>query len=243
MKLLKSKSYEESSERAADELIRLMNASSDKLVCMASGDSPGGLYKQVVLRVKAGVLDISEWHFVGLDEWVGMNGEDEGSCRYHLNQQFFFPLQVTGEKICFFDGRAADLEKECARTSSFIRKHGGIHVAIVGLGMNGHIGMNEPGTSPALHPHVTAIHEQTQQVAQKYFSSAHAISHGITLGIADILAARHVMLLVNGAQKAAIVKRILEEEISEALPASFLRSHPSLSIYLDEGAAKLLHDY
>lgn len=230
--------YEQMSKQAASGVIDLMQSSERKLLCAASGDTPAGLYKIIAETVNNGKLNIKDWKFVGLDEWAGMNGSDEGSCRFHLDRQFFDPLAIEDGKICFFDGRAANLESECRRTEDFIRRHGGIVVAVLGLGTNGHIGMNEPGTSSSLHSHVAAIDSETQKVGQKYFKSPRSITHGITLGIANLMEAQHVFLLVSGAHKAGIVKRILEEEISEQLPASLLRQHPGLKIYLDTAAAQ-----
>ena len=178
------------------------------------------------------------WNFVGLDEWMGMNGTDEGSCRYHLDKQLFHRLKIKESQICFFDGRAKDPELECERVENYISRQGGIDIAIIGLGLNGHVGMNEPGTSPKLRSHVTAIDATTQQSAQKYFKEPRPVTHGLTLGIADLMDAKHIILLVSGEKKAGIARQILEEEISEQLPATVLRSHPGLRIYLDSAAAK-----
>jgi galactosamine-6-phosphate isomerase len=232
--------YEQMSKQAANDVIGLMQSSTNKLLCTASGDTPAGLYKEIVEKVNNKELNMDDWKFVGLDEWAGMNGSDEGSCRYHLDKQFFYPLKIEEEKICFFDGRAANLEDECQRTEDFIQQHGGIAVAILGLGTNGHIGMNEPGTPPQLHSHVAEIDSETQKVGQKYFSSPRSITHGITLGIANLMEAQQIILLVSGAHKAGIVKRIVEEEASEQLPASLLKQHPGLKIYLDAEAAQFI---
>ena len=94
MKIEVSNTYEELSVRLADALLQAVNAKSNPLVCLASGDSPKGLYEELVKRIKKGEADISSWFFVGLDEWMNMNETDEGSCRFHLNQQFFHPLQI-----------------------------------------------------------------------------------------------------------------------------------------------------
>ncbi len=240
MKIIINDSYKDMSEQAANDLIALMDHSESKLVCLASGDTPSGLFAELVNRQKTRQVDVSDWKFVGLDEWGGMNGSDEGSCRYHIDKQFFNPLHIAESNICFFDGRK-DLEAECKRTEAFIQQQNGIEVVILGLGLNGHVGMNEPGASLETHSHVAAIDEETQRVGQKYFTSPHDISQGITLGLGNIMEARHVILLVSGAHKAAIVKRIIEEESSDMIPASLLRSHPSLTIYLDKEAASLLN--
>lgn len=240
MKIIVTDTYEELSKRAAADLIEFLKAVQQPLICTASGDSPSGLYKELVQRVGNKELDISDWYFVGLDEWAGMNEEDEGSCRFHLNRQFFHPLKIRNEKICFFNGRAKDLKEECRRTEDFIRKQGGIDVAIVGLGLNGHVGMNEPGTAPELRSHVSKIDPLTEKTGQKYFTGERKLSHGLTLGLADLMEAKKVMLLANGVHKAEIVQRVLEGEISELLPASLLRNHSGLVVYLDYAAAQLI---
>jgi galactosamine-6-phosphate isomerase len=225
------------SRQATDDVVEIMGSRKNPVICTASGDSPAGLYKEIVQRKGKDEMSIEDWFFVGLDEWIGLNENDEGSCRYHLNQQLFEPLRVVNEKICFFDGRAGDLENECDKTENFIHEHGGIDVAILGLGMNGHIGMNEPGTSARLRSHVVDLDPITQQVGQKYFKKEQKLTKGITLGITTLMEARNIFLLVSGKHKAAITQKIVEGEISEKLPGTLLRRHPALSIYLDKEAA------
>lgn len=240
MKIFVADTIEAMSKQAADDVIQLMQNVKQPLICTASGDSPAGLYKELVQRVNTKQVNISDWYFVSLDEWAGMNENDEGSCRFHLNNQLFNPLHLAKERICFFDGRANDLQLECNKVENFIKTHEGIDVAIVGLGMNGHVGMNEPGTSAALRTHVADIDPVTQKTGQKYFKEPTSLTKGITLGLATIMDARHIILVVSGRHKAGIVKQVLEGEISEALPASLLRNHPGLKVYSDREAADLV---
>jgi glucosamine-6-phosphate isomerase len=240
MKIIVSENYEALSAKVADDLIALLQPVKSPVVCTASGDTPAGVYKVLVEKVSQQKADVGNWLFVGLDEWVGMNGNDEGSCRFHLNNQLFHPLKVAGDKICFFDGRADDLQRECKMVDDFINESGGLDVAIVGIGMNGHIGMNEPGTPADLHSHVVILDPVTQQVGQKYFKTEQHLTKGITLGLASLMQARYIFLLVSGKHKAEIVKRMLEGKISEQLPATILKSHPHLYIYLDADAASLI---
>ena len=171
---------------------------------------------------------------------MGMNGENEGSCRFHLNKQFFDVLQIEQERICFFDGGTSNPQEECSRIENFIRQRGGIDVAILGLGMNGHVGMNEPGTQSIVRSHLAEIDPLTQQVGQKYFAQPQKLMQGLTLGIQTLKEAKHLMLIVSGANKARIVQKVLEEEISEQIPATLLRNHPGLTIYLDKPAAQFI---
>ncbi|HZI68244.1 MAG TPA: glucosamine-6-phosphate deaminase [Hanamia sp.] len=240
MELLVFETYQKMSEKAADAVIKLIRQKRNAVVSPASGNSPEGLYRNFVERVNQENIKVSELFFVGLDEWMGMNGSDEGSCRYYLNEQLFFPLKINEEKIAFFDGRAENSEAECQRIDKAISEHNGIDLAIVGLGMNGHVGMNEPGTSPALLAHISQIDPVTAAVGQKYFREKTNLSSGLTLGIANLLEAKNIMLVVSGSKKAEILKKVLEEKISIEIPASLLRNHSNFSVYADAEAASLL---
>jgi glucosamine-6-phosphate isomerase len=233
--------YQAMSRQAARDLIQLMGSKENPLLCVASGDTPAGLYRELITAVRQQQADISSWKFVGLDEWAGMNGSDAGSCRYHLQNQLFHPLGVQEAQVCFFDGRAADGKAECRRVEAFIRQGGGIDVAVLGVGLNGHIGMNEPGTAAATRAHVAAIDLLTQQTGQKYFTSPQTLSHGLTLGLATLLEARHLILLANGKHKAGIVQKVVTAAPSIDLPATLFRQHAHLTFYLDAEAAQCLH--
>jgi len=240
MELFIYDSYEKMSAEAAKKVMHIISAKRKTVLSPASGDTPKGLYAELVSMIHKNKTDISELWFIGLDEWLGMNGEDEGSCRFYLDQQLFNPLKIDKNKIAFFNGKAQFPREECRKVDNTILALNGIDLAIVGLGMNGHVGMNEPGISPALHSHVAEIDHITQEVGQKYFKEKKEISGGLTLGIANLMEAKSVMLMVNGSKKASILKQVLEDDISEKLPASFLRNHPNFSVYADAEAASLL---
>ena len=197
------------------------------------------MYEELIKQVKEKKIDISDWHFIGLDEWAGMNGSDEGSCRYHLNNDLFRPLQVAEDRIIFFDGRSNNLQAQCDGIEDYIHLMGGIDVAVLGLGMNGHVGMNEPGTLPELYSHVADIDAMTQAVGQKYFKNEQQLTKGLTLGLASLQEASFLMLLANGNKKATIIKKVLEADASPQLPATLLLTHKKICIYLDKEAAAL----
>jgi galactosamine-6-phosphate isomerase len=240
MQLIISKDVETLSEKATDAITEIMSNQRNPLICVASGDSPSGIYKNIVAQVKKNELNIDHWRFLGLDEWVGLNGDDEGSCRWHLNRELFTPIQINKDSIYFFNGASDNLVQECIDTESYIQKQGGIEIAILGLGMNGHIGMNEPNTSINSRSHIKELDPITITVGQKYFNKPQPLTKGITLGIATLLEAKHILLVVSGAKKADIVQQVIEGPISESIPASLLRNHPNCSIYLDEEAASNL---
>jgi galactosamine-6-phosphate isomerase len=240
MQRIVESTYEAMAERAATDLLQLVQGVQAPLICPTSGSTPAALYSALVKLLQKEKVDYSHWHFVGLDEWAGMNGKDRGSCRQFVDETLFQPLGIREEQICFFDGRAAIPEKECTRVEAFIQQHGGITIAIVGLGLNGHVGMNEPGTPATLRAHVSQLAEETQAVGQKYFDSAKDLSKGLTLGLANLLEAKHLFLVANGTKKAEIIKKIDLEAPNEALPATLLKNHPGFRMYIDADAAALL---
>ncbi len=240
MKIFIDDTYEALSKRVANDVINIMSNASKPLFCAASGDSPKGLYKELADQNNASLIDISNWYFLGLDEWLGLDANNEGSCRYMLNKDLFHPLHVKKEMICCFDGKTNDTPKECNRIENFIQQQNGIDVAILGLGMNGHIGLNEPGTSALLRSHVSDIAETTKTVGQKYFSKPQTLTKGITLGLATLMEAKHLCLIVSGEKKAAILKEALQYEPTENIPATLIRDHPNFYVYADKAAARLL---
>jgi glucosamine-6-phosphate deaminase len=240
MQIIVNESYKSMSEKCVNDLLEILLLLETPLLCTASGDTPKGMYQELIKQVREKQIDISNWHFVGLDEWAGLNGNDEGSCRYHLNNDLFYPLNIAHDKIIFFDGRAKNLQAQCDGIDDYIHLMGGIDVAIVGIGMNGHVGMNEPGISPSLHSHIADIDPMTQIVGQKYFKNEQQLSKGLTLGLASLHEASSIMLLANGTKKAGIIRKIFEDEISPKLPATLLLDHKKICIYLDKEAASLI---
>jgi galactosamine-6-phosphate isomerase len=231
--------YNDISKLAANRAVELLQNAKSPLVCVASGDSPKGMYKELA-HLKSSLLCIKDWNYISLDEWVGMDETTEGSCSFHLSNDLFKPLQLSAEKICCFNGKAENLQKECDRIERFIASHGGIEIAIVGIGTNGHIAMNEPGTSPLLKTHISVIANETQEAGQKYFNHPQVLTHGITVGLATLMEAKHIFLIASGGKKANIIKQLLTAEKSAHLPCTMLRDHPGFHVFLDQEAAALI---
>ncbi|MDG0790572.1 6-phosphogluconolactonase [Cohnella ginsengisoli] len=180
---------------------------------------------------------MSKCRFVGLDEWAGLGRQDEGSCKRLLYEEMFEPLSIPEDHIFFFDACSEDLAGECQTMNERIQTLGGIDLMLVGAGMNGHIGFNEPGTSFDTYAHVANLDDITQQAGQKYFSKPMKLRTGITLGLKHLTESGTAVLMVSGSHKADIVERIVNEEINEQLPASLVRKHPNGYLLLDSEAA------
>lgn len=240
MNLQLATGYTELSSLAADLLLSLLEGKEAPLICIASGDTPIGTYRKLNELRQSGTLDCSQWKAIALDEWVGLNRSDAGSCGEYLMRHFMEPLQIRKDNYFLFDGRSTTLEKECSAAGSFIKAQGGIDIALLGLGVNGHIGLNEPGSRIDERTRVTTLQERTAVVGQKYFTAPTSLKQGITLGLGDLMEARHLIIIASGAAKAPVIQQLIEGELSSALPASLLRSHPSLTVIVDEAAASLL---
>lgn len=241
MQTIICKDYDAMSKWAADRVAEALRRKPDALISFPGGDTPLGMVREFVRMVNAGEVDISKASFVMLDEWVGLNEADEGSCARFLEDNLFGPLQHHFAAVCCFDGRAADLEGERARHAAFIEEHGPITVSVLGIGMNGHLGFNESGVDFSLSSHIIPLHPVTRQVMSKYFGGRELpLTHGITQGIAQIMAADTVLVLANGEKKADIVRRAVEEPVTSEVPASVIQNHGNGFFVLDAAAASAL---
>jgi glucosamine-6-phosphate isomerase len=235
-----SENYAAMSEKAAGFIVGSLRKKPEALACFPAGDTPAGVFRQLVRLAQEGAADFSRSLFVGLDEWVGLGREDAGSCQHFLYTHFFEPLRIGENRICFFDACAAELEAECRKADGFIREHGLIDLMVLGIGLNGHVGFNEPGADTNRGAYVTPLHPVTRMVGQKYFGREFCLDQGITLGMKHILEARSVVLLAGGESKADIVQKAIEGPPTNLVPASLLQRHEYCVLFADRAAASKL---
>jgi len=228
--------YKSLSRATADVIRAYITEKKASLVCLASGHTPLGVFDCLIDDVKSKRLDLSQCTFVSLDEWIGIPAEQKGSCRAMMDEDFFIPLQIPAEPIRFFDGMAADLPRELERMNTLIAANGGLDIMLVGVGTNGHIAMNEPGTSFDIHAHISTLANETKETGQKYFSTATILSKGITLGLKHFREARLPILMANGQKKAAIIAEALSSPAVETLPASIIHLIDHGFVMLDQEA-------
>ncbi|MBG9376695.1 glucosamine-6-phosphate deaminase [Panacibacter sp. DH6] len=237
MEILIDKDYEAMSLRAANAVAECIKRQPDAVICLASGDTPKRMCTLLAEKIQSTGIDISQCSFIGLDEWVGIPPENAGSCSNFFHTYLFNPLQLPASQYYLFDAMAGDLQQQCDLMNAHIAAKGGIDLMMVGVGMNGHIGFNEPGVSIDNHAHVIVLDELTQTVGQKYFNGPVTIDKGITLGLQNLLEARQVIMIANGAKKAPVIKRAVHDEISTSFPATIMRMHTNSILMLDEAAA------
>ncbi|UFH55725.1 glucosamine-6-phosphate deaminase [Spirosoma sp. KNUC1025] len=228
------------SQYTAEHIAALINRKPDALLCLASGDTPIETYHRFVALAQDERVDVSRCTFVGLDEWVGFGPDDAGSCSFYVFRDLFTPLKLRADQIHVFNAKADNLAAECARIDALIDARGGLDLLLVGMGMNGHIALNEPGTLFNLGCHVVELAESTKTVGQKYFTQETTLTQGITLGLRHLTQAHEVILMVSGAKKAPTLRDALKGPVSEQLPASILQNQPNAQVWIDEAAGSLL---
>ena len=223
------------SGEAAARVVAAATAKSDLLLCAPAGGSPAGLYQELIREADREPELFRDLRVVKLDEWLGVPASDAATCEHFLRSRLLGPLAITAERCLSFDPETADPIQECARMRAELERQGPIDLCILGLGKNGHVGLNEPG--PSLQPrcHVAKLSEATRRHAMFHSSQARP-EFGLTLGIGDILNARKILLLVTGAGKERAIAGFLEGIVTTELPATFLWLHPDLEVFLDDSS-------
>ncbi len=228
-------------EFVSQKIVELLTRKPDALLCLPSGNSPVGIFKELIKLYENGKIDFSKSWFVGLDEWVAIGKDHPRSCRSFMQKTFFSHVNLPASQICFFDGEAEDMDAECRRIDRFIQEHGAVDFMLLGVGMNGHLGLNEPGVDPALLSHTINVDPITREVAgKKYFDQPVKLERGVTLGIQQIRNSKEIYAIMNGSHKAEIARRILKGSIGAEVPATWIREMDHAFFCLDKEAAALL---
>lgn len=228
--------YSTLSRATADLIVAYLKAKPQSVICFASGHSPRGVFECLIGDVASGRLNLHECTFVSLDEWLGIPPSDPGSCRAMMDNDLFRPLNIHPSRITFFDGMTSDPQQEIVAMNDVIDRAGGLDIMLVGVGTNGHIAMNEPGTSFTIAAHISTLAEETKRVGQKYFARETVLEKGLTLGLGHLREARLPIVIASGQSKRDIMKRVLTSAPDERLPASVVHLIPSAYVMLDKDA-------
>ena len=234
--------YQSLSEEIADEVIRQIKAKPESVLCLAAGDTPRLAYNLLAKKIKEEPVDLSQISIIGLDEWVGIPPENEGSCQFFLKHELLDHLNLSPSQIHLFNSLSDDLTRECWIMDETIKLKGGIDLMIVGVGMNGHIGFNEPGVDFGLYSHVIDLDDTTQSVGQKYFKQNTTLKKGITLGLGHLSQSKKVILIANGKKKAEVIRNVVEGPVDPEVPASIMQTQENGWVMIDEEAGSKLAD-
>jgi galactosamine-6-phosphate isomerase len=226
--------YEALSRFAADRLIERLRQRPEAIFCLATGATPQRTYALFAEQCAAEPKLAERMRVIKLDEWGGLAKDDPASCEQHLRRALIEPLGLQ-DRYVSFEGEAADPRSECDQIADWLAEHGPIDTCVLGLGVNGHLGFNEPADYLQPHAHVAQLSGASQLHAMLNLARTRP-TYGLTLGMSDILHARQVLLLVSGAAKHEPLRRLERGRISTDFPASLLELHPQALLLCDAKA-------
>jgi glucosamine-6-phosphate deaminase len=238
MRVLVTPDFRRLSQTARELAIKAIRSKPDLVLGLPTGNTPQGMYEELVRAHREQHVDFSRIRTFNLDEYVGIASAHPQSFHSYMRQRFFDHVNVDSANAYIPDGSPGiDAEQESALYEAAIHEAGGIDLLIVGVAANGHIAFNEPGSAFDSRTRVVDLAPETIANAQQYFTNKPAPRQAITMGIGTILEARRILLLASGATKADAVKRALQGPVSTACPASALQLHPRVIAVVDEAAA------
>jgi len=234
MKFITVNSYEELSRKAAAIIAAQIVSKPNCVLGLATGSSPVGTYKQLIKWYEKGDLDFSEVSSINLDEYTGLDGENDQSYRYFMNDNLFNHVNIDKSKTFVPNGKASDIQKECAEYDARIGKMG-IDIQLLGIGLDGHIGFNEPDTCFTKETHQVTLDESTIVANARFFESIDDVPKtAVTMGMGGIMSAKKVLLIANGQNKKEIVNKAFFGPITPEVPASILQLHPDVTVIYSE---------
>ena len=227
MNIIKAQNYEELSTIVADLIEKQINENKDSVLGLATGSSPVGTYENLRQRN----IDFSHVKTVNLDEYQGLSKDNNQSYMYFMNENLFKYINIDYNNVNIPNGLAKNLEEECKRYNELLEKIGPRDIQILGLGLNGHIGFNEPNIEFIPNTHVVNLSKSTIDANSRFFDCYEDVpTKAITMGIKNILDAKHIILIVSGKAKANILKEALYGPITPNVQASILQLHKNVTV-------------
>lgn len=237
MKIVKVKDYDELCQWTAKQILQKVRQDKKLHLGLATGSTPEGVYQYLAEDHRKNKTSYRQVFTYNLDEYVGLSADHPNSYHYYMNQHLFQKIDIPESHTHIPNGLAKDLSAECEQYEALIDQINGVDLQILGIGTNGHIGFNEPGTLFGSHTQVVELAPSTRKDNQRFFDSLDDVpTHAITMGIATILKSKQIFLLATGEHKANIIKRLITENVSQDLPASALKLHRNVTIVADHAA-------
>ena len=238
MEIIVLPSAAEVGELAARKVARTIRSKPHAVVGLATGSSPLAIYAELAAQVRTGALDVRGVRGFALDEYVGLPPEHPESYASVITREVIEPLGLDPADVSVPDGCADDLEAACQQYESAIRASGGIDLQILGIGANGHIGFNEPTSSLTSRTRLKTLAPRTRADNARFFDDPDQVPvHCVTQGLGTIMDAREVLLVAQGAGKAAAIAAAVEGPVTGMCPGSILQFHEHATIIIDEAAA------
>lgn len=231
MNFIEVDNYEELSRKAAAIIAAQIISKPESVLGLATGSSPLGTYACLVKAYENEFLDFSKVTSVNLDEYVGLGGDNDQSYRYFMDTNLFSKINIRKEYTFVPNGCAKDIDVECKRYDARIESLGGIDIQLLGIGLDGHIGFNEPDEIFIKETHLVKLDPSTIEANARFFESKDDVpKEAVTMGIGSIMNAKKVLLIANGKNKEEIIKKAFFGPITPKIPASILQLHPDITV-------------
>lgn len=232
-----AKTTEKFYRMCAEEIVDVIRQKPNAVIGLSTGRTTGGIHKAMVDIYHEKPYDVSQVTIFGLDEVTGVSTDYFGSCYYMLLHECVLPLNIPMENYLMLPTHSDNWEEDCKKFCDELSRRGGIDLQVLGIGENGHIGFNQPGTPFTQRCFKGSMHDYLEQRIRKETNTPDDVElAGVTLGIADVMEAKRILLCANTKSKSEIMKKALFEEITEDVPASCLQRHPNLRVIVDEEA-------
>ena len=233
--IIRATDHEAMSQAAVARMVAQLQRQPDSLFILATGGTPERTYQLLAERGRAEPSLCDRLRILKLDEWGGLSMDDPATCEVALRRALVGPLGISTERFVGWQSAPSDIVAECDRIRQWLAEHGPADLCVLGLGLNGHLGFNEPGDHLQPGPHRAELSSESKRHSMLHQARGQPVC-GLTLGVGDILRSREILLLVSGAQKAPQLRRLLRPEISPQFPASFLWLHAAATVCCDEAA-------
>ena len=231
MRIIHTENYEQLSRQAANIISAQIISKPNCVLGLATGSTPIGTYKELIARNESGDIDFSAVTTVNLDEYCGLTPDNDQSYRYFMNKNLFEHVNIDMDKTFVPSGIADDMDAECKAYDELVAELGGTDLQLLGIGIDGHIGFNEPDEFFEAATHVVELDESTIEANSRFFASKDDVpTSAITMGMKSIMSAKKVLLLASGKNKQDILHKSLYGPITPAVPASILQLHPDLTV-------------
>ena len=238
MRIYKTKNYDEMSRKAANIISAQIILKPESVLGLATGSSPIGTYKQLIEWYNKGDIDFSEVTTVNLDEYRGLPKEHPESYWSFMHRNLFDHVNIRPEAINLPDGTNMDADAECARYDAVIHNVGGVDLQLLGIGHDGHIGFNEPCDHFPVMTHEVQLTDMTREANKRFFNSIDEVpTAAITMGVGTVMAAKKIVMVITGADKADILYKVFFGPVTPEVPGSILQFHPDVTLICDEAAA------
>ena len=238
MRVIIEKDYEAMSKRAAGFVAEIVRNKPDCVLGLATGSTPVGMYKELIRMHEEEGLDFARVTTFNLDEYYGVAPEHDQSYHYFMHDNLFNEINVSAANINVPSGTAPDVDAACAHYEQMIEEAGGIDIQVLGIGGDGHIAFNEPGSSLASRTRLVTLDEKTISDNARFFEKKEDVPlSAITMGVGTIMEARKCLILANGAKKAEVIAKAVEGPITSQITSSALQMHPDTIVIVDEEAS------